>query len=586
MSVMRSSCAILTVILVLPALAAKPKLTINIKDKDVVNGIMKVKATVDPPNVDRVIFEVEGMEPTVDQSTPYEFDWDTLLGAEGAQKLSVSVQMDDGSTSKFEYSVTVDNELSKGLEHHLGRARDFLRDSKWEEAYLATRVARKIDDKSVPAIVAQARAMLMLTREVDNVKKAKRLLDRAVELDPKSVEAAEALTVVSIRMAFEARSKDDEREGFLTAVRNRLNSLNTQISAITSDVDPRKVELQLMVGDYSLAIKSLKLAIETNRRDPLLHNSLLYAYLRDGQMAEARKAAARILERKIEDEYTHSLIAVIAAMSGDTTGATDAINKAAKENPDAPIVKLAQAYVAIQQSRPNYRTSQSRAAELISAGHVFPEVYYYQSVALWATGAPDEARDAFKAAILQDPAMTDFYVQRGYENLLANRSNIARDQKDNAKIYMNAAKQYFEIALASRGSSPEALVGSSLTHAFNNEIADAVKLAEGVYSGLRTDRAWPFVAAAAVFEWAAGAYGRALLAESDPEKKLQYQKTEADLRERARRSQVKAVNLDRDNVADLSPKSLDDALRFVMRWGRTPVLIRPLVNRNATTSEG
>ena len=152
---------------------------------------------------------------------------------------------------------------------------------------------------------------------------------------------------------------------------------------------------------------------------------------------------------------------------------------------------------------------------------------------------------AYENALLQNPALPEVHIARAIENMRSARGTT--DTKA-AERYLRLARISFEIALTARGESPGALTGLALAHAFSGRNAEAAKLAAGaqVVGG---QTAWVQYVCAAV-------YSRA----NQPEK--------------ARQAMDTAIKLSPEGIA-MSMPTLDEAFRYMMKWGRSPVLVAP-----------
>ena len=523
----------------LTAFAVKPKLEINFQDKSTVKGVVNLSTTVVTNlTVISVTFYVDDDVRYVDQSTPYEYNWDTVAEKEGDHVLTVAVNTDDGLSEKFLYNIKIDNDISKGMDYFLGATSDLLHESKWDEAILSARCALKVQEGYVPALLLLARAQF----GKGNIPDARLNLEQALFSEPKNIEAIELMTQVLLRDAFNAKSKDEEKDKFIKAVKSRQKQLDIQIEAAKTDKDPSRLfELEWMVGNYSLTWQPLKDLTLKNPKDTLNFNRLSYAYLCSGKVTDASRIANQMVKRGIDDEYTHSVLAVVGALEGDEAVADKEIQAAAKINGSNPVIKLAQAYLACQKH--NWPSVIALTTSLINDNFTYPEVYYYQMVAYGEMGDWDRAREAFRSAVFQEPAMVELYIQRGYENL---RDMHIEGYTD---LIINA-KSYFQIAVTTRENSADALIGQALTLATNNEIKEAVKYIDGALK-LGSNRAWVYIASASILQ-------------------------KAKLPDRAEAVQKKAYSFDEEHVSGMIPYNLVPAFQYVRKWGRPPVMIRPL----------
>ena len=93
---------------------AQPKsdatITVNLDDGASVKGIVKVVARVQSEKlVERVEFQVDGALREVDDSTPYEYEWDTVTDTEGERRLKIVAFLEGNKTVSKELRLVIDN---------------------------------------------------------------------------------------------------------------------------------------------------------------------------------------------------------------------------------------------------------------------------------------------------------------------------------------------------------------------------------------------------------------------------------------------------------------------------------------------
>nr|BAL56464.1 hypothetical protein HGMM_F38G10C14 [uncultured prokaryote] len=108
--------AVLVMFGVVYALAQKPPakplatISVNLKEGETISGTTKVVATVQSDKmVLRVEFSVDDVLREVDESTPYEFEWDTITDAEGERRLKIVAILEGNQTVVKELKVKIDN---------------------------------------------------------------------------------------------------------------------------------------------------------------------------------------------------------------------------------------------------------------------------------------------------------------------------------------------------------------------------------------------------------------------------------------------------------------------------------------------
>jgi hypothetical protein len=132
------------------ALAQKPTekpvatISVNLQEGQTISGITKVVATVQSQKlVLRVEFSVDDILREVDESTPYEFEWDTITDAEGERRLKIVAILEGNQTAVKELKVKIDNGVDKGAAYHYQQAREAFADGKFKEAVQSARIALK-----------------------------------------------------------------------------------------------------------------------------------------------------------------------------------------------------------------------------------------------------------------------------------------------------------------------------------------------------------------------------------------------------------------------------------------------------------
>ena len=128
------------------AQAGAPVLNLDVKDRDAVSGERKFRVLVESKSpISQVEFYVGSDLRDTDTSTPYEFKIDTLEMDDGDVKLTFAAYTSDGKSTKKAVTVKVDNGVSKGAAFHIQQAEELLRNSKWDEAITAGRIALKAE---------------------------------------------------------------------------------------------------------------------------------------------------------------------------------------------------------------------------------------------------------------------------------------------------------------------------------------------------------------------------------------------------------------------------------------------------------
>ena len=186
--------AVLVMFGVVYALAQKPPakplatISVNLKEGETISGTTKVVATVQSDKmVLRVEFSVDDVLREVDESTPYEFEWDTITDAEGERRLKIVAILEGNQTVVKELKVKIDNGVDKGAQFHYQQAREAFANGKFKEAIQSARIALKADSSLKEARILLIQALLRTgrTQEADDA------VEDLVRLFPDSLEGYE-----------------------------------------------------------------------------------------------------------------------------------------------------------------------------------------------------------------------------------------------------------------------------------------------------------------------------------------------------------------------------------------------------------
>ena len=118
---------------------AQPKsdatITVNLDDGATIKGIVKVVARVQSEKlVERVEFQVDGALREVDDSTPYEYEWDTVTDTEGERRLKIVAFLEGNRSVSKELRLVIDNGVGQGAPYHYEQARAAFADGKFDDA--------------------------------------------------------------------------------------------------------------------------------------------------------------------------------------------------------------------------------------------------------------------------------------------------------------------------------------------------------------------------------------------------------------------------------------------------------------------
>lgn len=525
----------------------------SVKSGDVLSGVVELRVTVQSPSpVTQVEFYIDGKLRATDTSTPYTYLLDTIVEKEGAMQIEIGVFTASGDSRKVVLNVTIDNGVSKGVEFHLQNATQFLQVSKWDEAIQAARIALKADESSTKAKILMARAYL-----------GKNMLDRAQQwaedaiLSEETVEGAELLAGIHVQRAFRIISTSGDKGDALKAITDALKAavqqkrlaLQLRIKALGPVTDANRLQhadLLIANHEYSAARRILSEKWNEYEPDTAIGNRLIYAMMRSGMMTEAYATTEIILKRGAPDAATYALRAAGFAYYRKWQEAQDALREGTFSDPNSTTLMTAAAYLATMRGERNAMLSQvnQMLEQHVNAG----QAYYYLFTLQYMVGDYDRSRDNFRDTLLLEPLLLDAYVERGYQALL-NARTMPSGLTNDKELVLDQAKAFFEVALAVKPDSSEALNGLALVHLHKGDTAEAVRMSEAAKD------------AAPQQPWAWFTYAAALGAARKP--------TEAT------QAVDKAGALDEVVLKGRSVPTMDQAWDYTWRYGRQPVLIPP-----------
>ncbi len=524
------------------------KINANLKSGDVLSGKYVVTVTCESAStITQVEFYLNDSLLSTDSSTPYEAPLDTLLEKEGPQKLEIAAYAEDGTSQKQTVNFAIDNKIGLGAAHHTEIGEGDLREKKYDDAVIAARTALKADPKYVPALIVLGRA-LMGNRVFDE---AEKYLQDAIDIDQNNIFAYGILSQVHVQKAITVRAigandaANTEKNSYMAAADAFRKSLELQIAAlgpITAENRSNAIDLHIQLGNYSKARELIKAITVTDIKNVQMHNRLMFVLIRRGELTEAQRIFDTLQKKKIGDGDTMALGAVLASMTGNNDLADNRIQEAIKQDRSSLTVKLSQAYVLLDRGK--VKDVRNIVQDLEQGGFTQPEVYYYLGRMHYALGDFDLSDRNYQDAISQNPLMSDVFVSRGMESLAA-----AIKATDASKTrHLPVAQNYFDVALKARPETAGALVGNALVLAYLGKKAEAARYADGAMT-VGGEMAWVSYVCAGVYSHA-GQADKAMAA-------------------------LNAAMKQSPNTVPFGMPKLDEAFKYLSRWGRAPVLIRP-----------
>jgi tetratricopeptide (TPR) repeat protein len=545
----------------LAAPVAKVDLTVDVRNGEVLRGERQFRVTVASTHpVTQVEFYVGADLRDNDTSTPYEFRLDTLTEDDGELKLRFRAYTTEGETGERVITVRVDNGLAKGVDHHVAEGLEHIRESRWNEAITSGRIALKIDPQSSAARIVMARANL--GRNVLDM--AQKFAEDAMR-EEETVDGLNLLSAIHLQRAFATVGRGAERADVLATVRNAYNAaVDSRRKALDKTLDampePTRETLipyadaAIRAGRYSLAISTLQPEFERDTRRAEIANRLAFAQMRAGRVPDASRTMTVHRREGELDAYGYALLAVVEADQNRVAQSDDAMREALLTDANHLGVQTAQAYIALRRNRT--QTLQQLSTSLARDHGQRSDVNFFLMAVLNRLGQYQDARRAFERAVLAEPTNFDAYIEHGNESI-----TIALTRQLDPKDFQHqvaTAQVMYEAALRARPSSPQALAGVAIAHLFQNNPAEAAKMARAAIAASPTYAAGHYTLAAAL-----QAQARATTGDN------------TRLRTEATAANRRAGELDRLALEGRTVPDAATAFRYFDTGGRTPVMSAP-----------
>ncbi len=435
---------------------AKPvaTITLNLKEGDTISGTTKVVATVQSDKlVLRVEFSVDDILREVDESTPYEFEWDTITDAEGERRLKVVAILEGNQNVMKEIKVRIDNGVDKGANYHYQQAREAFINGKFDDAIRSARIALKADSSLKDARILLIQALLRQgrTQEADDA------VEDLVRLFPDSIEGYEFRVAASLRRARTARN---ERELVREAITARRKMYELRLKALSENNAPdaiaQRARLLIALGQADSTLPDLVALTQREDRNTRYLNLLAYAYLCAGRLRDAVVTAQTAVRRGIADDYTYAIRGLASGILGDERDSQAAFAEAEKIDKDSKALLTAQAALAMLDRRPITVGRLTARAQDLSDNT--PQVAFMRYWSYVLNREFDRARDAFWRVLDLEALMPEAYTLRGLQN-------IAGGLEPGDEQLLEVARGWFELALEARPNYAPAQLGIALSYA-------------------------------------------------------------------------------------------------------------------------
>jgi Tfp pilus assembly protein PilF len=488
------------------ALALAPRiplvLNVNAKEGEVVSGERAFRVSVNSDTaISRVEFMVNGEVRDSDDSTPYEFKFDTVAENDGPAKITFKAYTVESKSGAKTLNVKIDNEVAKGAAYHVEKANALLTDGKYAEARDQGKIALKAEKGNPDARMVLARAYIGLG-EYDQ---AQLQAEEAKAARPEDTGILTVVAGINVQRAFRTYAKpDSDRAEVLKTIKDALAAaVDARRQALDKDLEVAKKDNPAVYADtalrarrYSAAIAFLTPIFTLDQKNAALAERLAYAQIRSNRRQDALNTL-NTLQRTAGSlsAYGYALKASALADGGDDAGSDDAIREAVLADSEDLGVRTAQAFIALKRGKTDVLSRLS--ADLAKEQGGRPDVRYFQMALAAREQRYNDATKAFQVGVLAEPAMADLYVEYANDALAITQRSQGRpavpakegsdapatpavagmDAKEKAQHYAEA-RAYFEVALMARPEASEALSGLALVSVFENKPADAVKYAQ------------------------------------------------------------------------------------------------------------
>ncbi len=430
-------------------------INLNLENGATVKGTVKVVARVQSESlVERVEFSVDGSLREVDDSTPYEYEWDTVTDTEGERTLKITAFLEGGKSVVKELKIVIDNGVGLGVARHYELAREAFAEGKFEDALYHARVALKADSSHRESRMLQIQALLRLGRAAE----ADDAVEDLARLYPDSIETQELRVAASLRRARNARNERDLLRNAIDAQR-RINQMRLKAldDARTPDAVLSRSQLLIAEGEAGASINDLLRLLEREPSNTRYLNMLAYAYLHAGRLRDVIVITNTAIRRGAANDYTYAIRGLAAALLNDTREQERAFTEAEKVDKESRALLAVQANLAMLGRRVSTVSRLATQAQGLSDNT--PQVAFMRYWSFVNNREFDRAKDAFWRVLELDPLMAEAYQLRGMLNLM---DGLRPGEED----LLTTARDWFEIALLARPNYAPAHLGIAMSYAF------------------------------------------------------------------------------------------------------------------------
>ncbi|MFN7018678.1 MAG: Ig-like domain-containing protein [Fimbriimonadales bacterium] len=438
---------------------AQPKQTatisVNLEDGAKIKGTVKLIARVQSESlVERVEFSVDGVLREVDESTPYEYEWDTITDSEGERTVKITAFLEGNKSVSKEIKVIIDNGVALGAAHHYQQAREAFAEGKFEDALYYTRVALKADSMHREARVLQIQTLLRLGRAAE----ADDAVEDLARLYPDSIETQELRVAASLRRAKNARNERELLRSALDA-QHKINQMRLRMlgDSRTPEAVVNRTLLMIAEGEAAATINDLIQLVDREPNNARYLNLLAYAYLNAGRLRDVLVITNTAMRRGAADDYTYAIRGLAAALLNDTREQERAFEAAEKIERESKSLLVARANLAMLGRRVVAVGRLAAQAQGLSDNS--PQTAFMRYWSFVNNREYDRAKDAFWRVLDLNPLMAEAYQLRGMLNLI---DGLRPGDED----LIGVAREWFDLALVARPNYAPAHLGIAMSYAF------------------------------------------------------------------------------------------------------------------------
>jgi Tfp pilus assembly protein PilF len=565
------------------------QINVDIKDGEVISVERKFRVTVQSQSpITSVEFYVGDNLRDSDTSTPYEFKIDPLSEKEGDLKLAFAAYNTEGQNARKTFTVKIDTGVSKGAEFHVQRAREFLTESKWDDAINAGKIALRADPKYNPARVVMARAYF----GKGVMDEAQHFAEDAVEADPDFAEGRELLAAINLQRAFNTYNRGGSKKETLEAISSALKAaveyrrknLDTDFDKFGEPTDENRLryaDIAIRTGRFSAVTQALQQAFLRSPDNTALGSRLAYAQMRAGRLNDAHTTLSALKKADSMDAYSYALLAVVEASIGRDSASDEAMKEAIANDSEDRGVLSAQAYIALKRGRRD--TLNAIASNMAKDMGARTETNYYLSILYNQLGEFRRSDERFERAVLAEPTNYSMFIERGNQALMPVAMGRVSD-KEQIAYQFQIADAFFQAALLAKNDSPEALTAVAISHSLQGRPADAVRFAQAATAAGANYAAAHYVASMIYAASSSNSLNRADAIRrearsgvtAEQRKQIDDLTRQADeLNKLSTAAKAKAEQLDPNVLKGRGVPNLQQAFEYFQRHGRIPLMTAP-----------